>query len=148
MHVLLGRVAGQRGDDGEAIRHLERAVELRPQEDEWRFALARLLIAVGRGGARAELICCVWSRRARSTPRPGARWGSASSSAGIEPPRLAPSSARTKRLNEARVDEAERHGRGNGMTLITSAGVIPSVDADSMTARRSRTQPTVTRSQG
>ena len=32
MHVLLGRVAGQRGDDAEAIRHLERAVELRPQE--------------------------------------------------------------------------------------------------------------------
>ncbi len=48
MHVLLGRVAGQRGDDVEAIQHLERAVELRPQEAEWRFALARLLISMGR----------------------------------------------------------------------------------------------------
>ena len=48
MHMLLGRVAGQRGDDVEAIQHLERAVELRPQETEWRFALARLLISLGR----------------------------------------------------------------------------------------------------
>ena len=47
MHVLLGRVMGQRGDDAAAIEHLERAVELRPQETEWRLALAQVLIAVG-----------------------------------------------------------------------------------------------------
>jgi tetratricopeptide (TPR) repeat protein len=48
MRVLLGRVEGQRGNDLAAIEHLERAVEMRPQEHEWRLALAQLLVAVGR----------------------------------------------------------------------------------------------------
>jgi Flp pilus assembly protein TadD len=67
MHVLLGRVAGQRGDDLTAIRHLERAVELRPHETEWRFALARLLVAVGQvEKGRAHLLRVVASSPAHS----------------------------------------------------------------------------------
>jgi tetratricopeptide (TPR) repeat protein len=70
MHVLLGRVAGQRGNDVEAIRHLERAVQLRPQETEWRFTLARLLIAVGREeDGRGHLL-----RLVASNPEHSAAW--------------------------------------------------------------------------
>jgi tetratricopeptide (TPR) repeat protein len=70
MHVLLGRVAGQRGDDRAAVRHLGRAIELRPHEAEWRFALAGLLLALGHAEeGRAHLLEVV-----ATDPRHSAAW--------------------------------------------------------------------------
>jgi len=67
MEMLLGRAAGRRGDDAEAIRRLERAVELRPQELEWRLALARLLLATGQSAAgRGHLLRVVEADGGRS----------------------------------------------------------------------------------
>jgi tetratricopeptide (TPR) repeat protein len=48
MHMLLGRVAGRRGRNDEAIRQLEMAVAQRSDETEWQLMLARLLAAAGR----------------------------------------------------------------------------------------------------